>query len=104
MFNSPVSEEIVPPGPATGARSTAAADHAHSAYRDTLVESRAGVNATVSTIRELGKLIKHLLDKGQSVYVILTAHPEIDLSENPFIPISKPVCLQKQAFPSTALI
>lgn len=57
------------------------ADHAHSAYRDTLVESRAGVNATVSTIRVLGELIKPLLDKGQSVYAILEAHPEIGLSE-----------------------
>ena len=57
------------------------ADHAHSAYRDTLVESRAGVNATASTIRELGELIKPLLDKGQSVYAILEAHPEIGLSE-----------------------
>ena len=57
------------------------ADHAHSAYRDTLVESRSGVNATVSTIRKLGELIKPLLEKGQSVYAILEAHPEIGLSE-----------------------
>ncbi|MDD6679721.1 helix-turn-helix domain-containing protein, partial [Galactobacillus timonensis] len=55
------------------------ADHAHSAYRDTLVESRSGVNSTVSTIRKLGELIKPLLEKGQSVYAILEAHPEIGL-------------------------
>ena len=45
------------------------------------MESRSGVNATLSTIQELGELIKPLLDKGQSVYAILEAQPEIGLSE-----------------------
>ena len=50
-------------------------------YRDTLINTRTGVNATVSEIRKLGELIKPLLDQGQSVYVILENHPEIGLSE-----------------------
>ena len=49
--------------------------------RNLHVESRPGVNATLSTIRKLGELVKPLFDKGQSVYAILEAHPEIGLSE-----------------------
>ena len=50
-------------------------------YRESLVNSRIGVNATVNEIRELGEKIKPLLDQGHSVYVILQNHPEIGLSE-----------------------
>ena len=57
------------------------ADTAEQEYRDQLVSSRIGVNATVKEIRELGMKIKPLLEQGQSPYVILQNHPEIDLSE-----------------------
>lgn len=50
-------------------------------YRDMLVNTRIGVNATLNQIRELGLLIKPLLEQGQSVYVILQNHPEIELTE-----------------------
>ena len=57
------------------------ATKADAEYHDILVNTRIGVNATVNQIRELGLLIKPLLDKGQSVYVILQEHPEIGLTE-----------------------
>ncbi|MCR4950528.1 MAG: helix-turn-helix domain-containing protein [Solobacterium sp.] len=50
-------------------------------YKEQLVNSRIGVNATVNEIRELGLKIKPLLEKGQSPYVILQNHPEINLCE-----------------------
>jgi IS30 family transposase len=57
------------------------ADIAEHEYREQLVNSRIGVNATVNEIRELGISIKPLLEQGQSPYVILRNHPEIDLCE-----------------------
>ena len=57
------------------------ADTAEYEYREQLVNSRIGVNATVNEIRELGLTIKPLLEQGQSPYVILRNHPEIDLCE-----------------------
>lgn len=57
------------------------ADVAEHEYKDQLVNSRTGVNATVNEIRELGLIIKPLLEQGQSPYVILQNHPEIELSE-----------------------
>ncbi|MDY6062448.1 MAG: hypothetical protein SPI53_01420 [Erysipelotrichaceae bacterium] len=46
-----------------------------------LTNFRIGVNATRNQIKELGELIKPLLEKGQSVYAILANHPEIGLCE-----------------------
>lgn len=54
---------------------------ANEEYKELLCESRIGVNATVNQIKELGNLIKPLLDQGQSIYVILHNHPEIELTE-----------------------
>lgn len=54
---------------------------ADSEYRNSLVSSRLGVNATLSQIKQLGLLIKPLLAQGQSVYAILQNHPEIKLTE-----------------------
>ena len=50
-------------------------------YKVTLTSSRAGINATVNDIRQLGELLLPLLRKGQSIYSILQGHPEIKLSE-----------------------
>lgn len=50
-------------------------------YHLSLKDSRIGVNATVNKIRELGLLIKPLLEKGQSIYAILENHKEINLCE-----------------------
>ncbi len=57
------------------------ASRAEQEYKDMLVNARIGVNATVNEIKELGLKIKPLLERGQSPYVILQNHPEIDLSE-----------------------
>lgn len=57
------------------------ASSAESEYRNTLVNTRVGVNATLSQIKELGFLIQPLLAQGQSVYAILQNHPEIKLTE-----------------------
>lgn len=57
------------------------ASQADNEYRDSLVSTRLGINATLSQIKELGLLIKPLLAQGQSVYAILQNHPEINLTE-----------------------
>lgn len=57
------------------------ASQADSEYRDSLVSTRLGINATLSQIKELGLLIQPLLKQGQSVYAILQNHPEINLTE-----------------------
>lgn len=57
------------------------ASKANDEYRDSLVNTRIGVNATLSQIKQLGLLIKPLLAQGQSVYAILQSHPEIKLTE-----------------------
>jgi len=53
------------------------ATDSHHEYRMSLVNTRIGVNATLSEIRELGEKLKPLLERGQSVYAILQNHPEI---------------------------
>lgn len=56
-------------------------EYADNEYRNTLVNTRSGINATVNEIHDLGVLIKPLLDKGLSPYHILSSHPEINISE-----------------------
>lgn len=50
-------------------------------YRELLAGARQGVNATVNEIRDLGNLIKPLLEQGQSLYTICRNHPEIEVTE-----------------------
>lgn len=57
------------------------ASQAHHEYRDELINCRAGINATINQIRELGAILKDCLEKGQSLYAIKNAHPEITVSE-----------------------
>ena len=57
------------------------ADAAQKEYAEMLCDARAGVNATFNEIRDLGLLIKPLLEQGQSLYVICQNHPEIKVSE-----------------------
>ena len=57
------------------------ASQAYNEYRDDLVQCRAGVNATVQEIRTLGEILKPCLEKGQSLYAIKQAHPEITVTE-----------------------
>lgn len=57
------------------------ANDAQDDYLELLVGTRSGVNASVEEIRNLGLLIKPLIDKGQSLYVICNNHPEINVTE-----------------------
>ncbi|WP_239461090.1 hypothetical protein [Faecalicoccus acidiformans] len=50
-------------------------------YRETLIDSRSGVDLTVSQALEIGKIIKPLLDQKQSPYIIIQNHPELAISE-----------------------
>lgn len=57
------------------------AETAQKAYEYTLKDSRQGVNLNTSELIELAHIICPLIKKGQSIYTILTNHPEIKLCE-----------------------
>lgn len=57
------------------------ADAAHKEYKDVLIDSRLGVDLTISQAKKMGDLIKPLLDQGQSPYQIVLEHPELGISE-----------------------
>ena len=50
-------------------------------YKTTLIDSRQGVNLTVSEAKEMAAVIKPLLRQGLSPYQILAIHPELGISE-----------------------
>lgn len=50
-------------------------------YRETLIDSRQGVNLTVPEAKEMASIISPLLKQGLSPYQILQAHPELGISE-----------------------
>ena len=54
---------------------------ADKAYREELSGSREGINLSPEERERIGKTIAPLLAQGQSVHQILSAHPEIGLSE-----------------------
>jgi IS30 family transposase len=54
------------------------------AYRKVLTSAREGINLTAEERSAIGNTIAPLLNHGQSVYQVLSAHPEIDLSERSF--------------------
>lgn len=56
-------------------------DSAHTDYRNTLIDSREGVNLTVSEAKAIAVVIAPLLKQGLSPYHILAAHPELNISE-----------------------
>jgi IS30 family transposase len=57
------------------------AKRADANYRETLVSSREGINLTSEERDAIGVIIAPLLNQGQSVYQVLSAHPELGLSE-----------------------
>ena len=57
------------------------ASDAHNEYREDLVGSRQGYNTSEEELKQIGGIIEPLIKKGQSVYVVLSNHPEIALSE-----------------------
>ena len=50
-------------------------------YRETLSDSREGVNLTSQQAKQMGDTIKNGLDKGQSIYAIKVSHPEIEVCD-----------------------
>lgn len=56
-------------------------ENAQMDYRTTLIDSRQGVNLTVSEAKEMAAIIKPLLAQGLSPYQILAIHPELGISE-----------------------
>jgi IS30 family transposase len=57
------------------------ANIAHEFYRKTLVDTRGGINMEASEFQAMAEVIAPLIKKGQSIYQILLAHPEIKVSE-----------------------
>ena len=57
------------------------ATRAQREYKTVLSESRAGINATEDEIKALDDIVSPLIQKGQSVYMILHNHPEIKQCE-----------------------
>ena len=57
------------------------AETAYEEYRSDLVAFREGVNLTTKERDTIGKIIAPLLNQGQSVHQVLSAHPEIKQSE-----------------------
>lgn len=53
---------------------------AHKEYRQDLIDFRQGVNLTTKERDNIAQIIEPLLKQGQSVYQILSAHPEIKQS------------------------
>lgn len=54
---------------------------ADSNYRDTLVESRCGINLTDEELKNITDVVAPLLKRGQSPYVIVSNHPELGICE-----------------------
>ena len=50
-------------------------------YKETLADSRSGVNLTVQEARAMADIIAPLLRQGQSPYQIISSHPELGISE-----------------------
>ena len=57
------------------------ATKANQEYLDELVDSRVGINLTVSEKKQIGQIMAPLLKQGQSVYQILSSHNEITQCE-----------------------
>jgi IS30 family transposase len=57
------------------------AARADATYRKVLVTTREGIDLTPQERDAIGAVIAPLLNKGQSVYQVLSAHPELSLSE-----------------------
>lgn len=56
-------------------------EKAQAVYRETLTDSRAGVNLTSSEAKAMANIIGPLLQQGLSPYQILQAHPELGVCE-----------------------
>lgn len=57
------------------------AEDAHNDYFKTLVESRQGIDFENDDFRKMDKIIKDEVDKGHSFYMIVSDHPEFNITE-----------------------
>lgn len=57
------------------------AEDAHNDYFKTLVESRQGIDFENDDFRKMDKIIKDEVDKGHSFYIIVSDHPEFNITE-----------------------
>ena len=57
------------------------AEDANNDYRKTLAESRQGIDFENDEFRKMDKIIKEEIDKGHSFYMIVTDHPEFNITE-----------------------
>jgi len=57
------------------------ATRAHREYKTILVESRAGINISEDDLKALDDIVSPLVKQGQSLYTIITNHPEITQCE-----------------------
>lgn len=57
------------------------AEKAHREYTETLIKSREGINITPNERKQIADIIVPLIKQGQSIYQILSAHPEIKQCE-----------------------
>lgn len=57
------------------------ADLAHKQYREGLISTRVGINATPEELASLAEVVVPLIKAGHSPYQIITAHPELNISE-----------------------
>lgn len=57
------------------------AENANNDYHKTLVESRQGIDFENDEFRKMDKIIKEEIDKGHSFYMIVTDHPEFNITE-----------------------
>ena len=49
-------------------------------YEELLKSSREGINLTKKELRQIDRIVRPLIEQGQSPYMILTNHPELGLS------------------------
>lgn len=58
------------------------AKFAHERYKETLVSTRAGFFLSEEDLNRINEIASPLIKKGQSPYHVITAHPELDISES----------------------
>lgn len=57
------------------------AEDANNDYKETLTESRQGIDFENDEFRKMNKIIKEEVDKGHSFYMIIEDHPEFNITE-----------------------
>lgn len=54
---------------------------AHKEYKNTLVDSRIGVNLTYNELKVMADIVVPLISKGHSPFAIVSSHPELNITE-----------------------